>query len=207
MARVRYYTFWLAGILVVVFGLQQIVPYRFAWHVGAIEPQFFISLFSHASVAHLLGNLFALLIFGGILEGVIGSTRLAWVLIAAGVAGNLAGIGTYYSVLGASGAIFGAIGTLIVLRPLMVIWLDFLPLPMIVLGIGYAVVETIGAIANADHTGHLAHLAGFAVGVVFGLAWRKQFPAPRRLKRYRDRTRDKQIDAQLDEYEKRYMGG
>ena len=52
-----------------------------------------------------------------------------------GILANLISVNFYNSSLGASGAIFGVIGALVVVRPWMFVWAFGLPLPMIVAGI------------------------------------------------------------------------
>ena len=137
--RVKYYTLWICAVIVgVFFVLQQALGLDLAWNVGTIEANFFLSMIAHGSVSHLLGNLFALFLFGLILEGTLGSERYVLLLFAAAVAGNLAGIGSYDRVLGISGGILGVIGALAVLRPTMVVWISGLPMPMLLAGAAYA---------------------------------------------------------------------
>lgn len=207
--EIHYVSLWLAAAILVVFALQYLLPYRWAWSVGAVEWQFFGSMLAHGGVGHLLGNLFALGLFGLILEGTVGSRRTVTVLIAAGILGNLAGIGSYDSVIGASGAIYGLIGAMTVLRPRMVIWFEFLPMPMIVAGAAYALVDIVGAIGGGTGTGHLAHLAGLVAGGLLAVLWRKDVPPerPRRDRKQKlSREERRRIDAGLDDYERRYIG-
>ena len=69
----------------------------------------------HADVAHALGNAFALALFFGALSGQLGAGLAAVFVTAAGAAGNLANAylqGSPHDAVGASTAIFGAVGML-----------------------------------------------------------------------------------------------
>ena len=132
------------------------------------------SIFAHGGFDHLFYNMFALLLFGTILESVIGGKRWLIVFFAAGVIGGIAGLPLYDSTLGASGAIFGLMGALAVLRPRMTVYLGWFPLPMAVAVLFWAAGDLLGlfvpsGIANA------AHLAGLAVGLVIGWKLRPEF--------------------------------
>ena len=164
-----------------------------------------------------MGNLFALFLFGLMLEGTIGSKRYLYLLVAAGVAGNLAGIGSYNKVLGISGAVLGVIGALTVLRPKMVVWVSGLPMPMVVAGLAYAAIDLLGVLAPVSNTGHLAHLGGLVVGAVLAWRWRSEArtfgdglfekkPSKRRgsSKKLSRRERER-LDEELDKYEERYL--
>lgn len=206
--EMKYYSLYAAGlILFVFFILQSLIGLNLAWQVGSFDIRFFTSMVSHSGMPHLLGNLFSLLLFGLLLESVVGSMRFLKILFWAAVVGNLAGIGSYNAVLGISGGIYGLIGALSVLRPKMVIWLSGLPMPMILVGVAYAFIDLLGAIDPVSNTGHLAHLAGLVVGLVAGFMYRKQFPDNRSSSRSQrmDKQTKKAIDKQLDEYERRYL--
>ncbi len=195
-------------IVVVFFGVQGIMGLDLAWTVGNIEPNFFFSMIAHGSMAHLLGNLFALGLFGLLLEGTIGTKRYLWILLAAGVIGNIAGVfGGYHRVLGISGAIYGIFGALAVLRPKMVVWAAGMPMPMIVAAAGWTFMDIVGAFAGGTGTGHLAHLGGLVAGIVAGFYLRKQFPDKPRVRGRKKMSRDEKraADREIDAWEERYM--
>lgn len=135
---------------------------------------FVTSIFAHGSFEHLFYNMFALLLFGTILEGIIGGRRWLVVFFAAGIIGGIAGLPLYESTLGASGAIYGLMGALAVLRPRMPIFVSWIPLPMAAAVGLWAAGDLLGlfvpsGIANA------AHLAGLAVGIIAGWMMRGEF--------------------------------
>ena len=60
------------------------------------------------------------------------------------------------------------LGTLVVLRPTMVVWINFMPMPMWLAGIFWGLQDLIGVFI-ADNVGNIAHLGGLACGLIFGL--------------------------------------
>ncbi len=80
----------------------------------------FTSLFMHASIAHLGGNMLTLLFCGNNLESRMGKLKYLVIYVLSGIIGNVASLAYYaaagkYNVvaLGASGAVFGVIGAYI----------------------------------------------------------------------------------------------
>jgi hypothetical protein len=170
----------LAVVCVIIFALQTAVPsltdgLALVSANAFFQPWLFItSMFAHGSLEHLIYNIFALLLFGSILESIIGGRRWLAIYFASGIAAGIAAAIFYPASLGASGAIFGLLGALAVLRPRMTVWVAGIPMPMAIAAGVWAAGDLIGlfvpsGIANA------AHLAGLAVGLVVGLALRKQF--------------------------------
>jgi membrane associated rhomboid family serine protease len=126
----------------------------------------------HADLAHVGANAVAMAVFLGSVARRLGPALATWTTLAAGVAGNVLTAlvlpGGHVSI-GASTAVFGALGILSMLQvPRRSAWLT--------LGAGVALLGLLGTSARADL---LAHLFGFAAGVVEGLALRSLTP-PRR---------------------------
>ena len=124
--------------------------------------------FLHAGPAHLFYNMFALFLFGTILERIVGGNKFLLIYFSAGLLGSLATLPLYAASLGASGAIFGVMGTVAVLRPRMVVYVSYVPMPMIVAAFVWALMDLVGffvpsGVANA------AHLAGLGLGILAGL--------------------------------------
>ncbi|MFQ6011777.1 MAG: rhomboid family intramembrane serine protease, partial [Nitrososphaerales archaeon] len=110
---------------------------------------FVTSIFLHADLSHLIFNMFSLFIFGIYLERMVGRKLFLILFFSAGIIGNVGYILTSGNVLvpaiGASGAIYGVMGTLAVLAPFLLIFLyGVLPLPMIVAAGAYAVLDIMG---------------------------------------------------------------
>ncbi|MFH1222603.1 MAG: rhomboid family intramembrane serine protease [Candidatus Micrarchaeota archaeon] len=126
------------------------------------------SMFLHADFMHLLFNMFALLMFGLYLERKVGRTWFLIIYLASGIIGGL-GFQAFSApgdmAIGASGAIFGIIGALVVLEPKMTVYVYLIPLPIAVAGILYALIEVVG-MGQVDNIAHSAHLLGLAGGFI-----------------------------------------
>jgi len=135
--------------------------------------RFVTAVFLHGGFAHLLYNVLALALFGSILERFIGGKRFLIVFFVTGILANLISVNFYDSSLGASGAIFGVIGALVIIRPLMVIWAFGMPMPMFIAGILWAAGDLIGLFVPSN-VANLAHLSGMFFGLIFGFSYRKK---------------------------------
>lgn len=140
------------------------------------------SLFLHANVIHLLGNMVFLAAVGAAVELATGSIRFALVYSISG----LAGIALHYFItrhtpdaapyIGASGAVAGCaayysfryVGLKVAIAPktaVPVIWVTLL----------WVVLQVVGAFVKLGDTGgtaYWAHLGGFAAGIVISLVFR-----------------------------------
>jgi len=148
----------------------------------------FTSMFLHADLFHLGGNMLFLYVFGDNVEDAFGRGRYFIFYLLAGLAANMlfvsTGLDSTVPAIGASGAIAGVLGAYMVLYPgariltlVFIGWVFLLPLPAIVF-LGYWFiyqllyglltlgVETVGGIA------YWAHIGGFAAGLFFGAVWR-----------------------------------
>ena len=178
--KFRYYFLWLCLICIGIYVLQLLIPgftELFVLNLKAIyEKQYwrFVSaIFLHGSAVHLIYNLFALLLFGLILEKLIGSRNFLIVFFASGIVGNLIGVNFYSSSLGASGAIYGIIGCITLVNPMMMVWAFGLLVPMFVAASLWVIGDIMGVFGfgGAD-VGYIAHLSGVLIGIVFGLVFR-----------------------------------
>lgn len=132
--------------------------------------------FLHGDQFHLFFNMFALYMFGRIVEQVMGSRRFITYYLLCGVAGAL-----FYTLLvllgwldsgilvGASAGIFGILVALVVIAPDMRVMLLFPPIPMKMktmgmLMLGIAVVFVIFDLDNAG--GEAGHLGGMILGFI-----------------------------------------
>jgi len=198
--KLRLTSFWLAGMCIIVFILQALTSTEYFIldrSLMLVQPYRIISaLFAHSDIVHLLSNLFALCLFGLILEGRIGPSRVLYLFLVAGIIINI--FSPYDRSLGASGAIYAIIGTLIVLRPRMIIWVEGLPMPMLLAGFVWFFQDFFG-IFIPDNVGNIAHLSGLFIGISYGFRLRKQFAD-----RPKKRKHDPLTERQLDEYEKHH---
>lgn len=133
-------------------------------------------MFLHADLEHLFFNMFALFIFGNALERRVGGGMFLLIYFVSGIvgaAGFMLVSGPGASALGASGAIFGVIGALIVVAPKMVVYLfGAVPMPMAAVGLIYAAIELFG-FGRADNIAHSAHLLGLVGGFALAKIYEK----------------------------------
>jgi len=197
--KFRFYAVKLSVIIGVIFILQTTIQNftglfvlnELSWQ----QPwRFITSIFLHGGIAHLVLNLFALLLFGSILERFINHKKLLLVFFTTGILANIVSINFYNSSLGASGAIFGIIGALILIKPLMPIWAFGMPMPLFVAGILWAIGDLLGTYGfftsnPINNTGNIAHLSGMAFGILLGF-W---------LRKHLKEKRIKKVDLSLDE--------
>jgi hypothetical protein len=125
------------------------------------------SMFAHGDFEHILFNMFALFMFGSILEEKIGTNRFIFLYLISGLLGSVGFMlfnSPFDSALGASGAIYGILGALVLLAPQLQVFIYFFPVPMWLAGPIYAAIE-IFALGKADNIAHSAHLLGFVAGL------------------------------------------
>ena len=127
------------------------------------------AMFLHGGFTHLLFNMYALLLFGPLIEKKIGTKRFLILYFVAGLLASIAA--SYYpSALGASGAIMGVLGMVIILFPkLKVLFFFIIPMSMRTAGIVFALIDIFGFAFGGSNIAHLAHLAGLGVGLFYGI--------------------------------------
>ena len=174
----KHFTLFLSAACLFVFALQLIFPEVTGelalTHEFFHKPwQLFTNIFAHASFPHLFFNLFALLLFGSMLESLEGSRRFAYLFLSSLLLTDIASLMFYPATVGMSGIIYAILGALAVLRPSMLVLVFGMPLPLILAIIFWALVDLVGVfypsgVANASH------LAGLITGVLFGIAWKME---------------------------------
>lgn len=175
----KWYAVKLVIICVIIFILQLIFPWitnEFALISKEVlfKPWMFLtSIFLHGGIEHLLYNMFALALFGSILEKIISEKRLLTVFFISGLLASFSAL-IYPASLGASGAIFGILGCLAILRPRMPVWFYGFPIPMFFAIFIWAAGDLLGLFYPSG-IGNAAHLGGLAVGIIFGLKLKERF--------------------------------
>ena len=176
--KFKFYALKLSAIMIFIFILQFVFSdftSLFLLNQDSFSElwRFVTAIFLHGGFPHLLYNLFALALFGSILEKYIGSKKFLFVFFVTGIFANLISINYYGASLGASGAIFGIIGALVLIRPMLVVWAFGLPMPMFLAGALWAVGDVIGIFVPSN-IANVAHLSGMFFGLVFGLIYRER---------------------------------
>src|SRR3989339_107325 len=172
----RFFALWISAICIIAFVLQLLFSGFTDLFVlnGFAYPEiwrFVTSIFLHADIMHIAYNLFALILFGMILESIVGSRNFLIVFIVSGILANIISVNFYDSSLGASGAIFGVIGALIIVRPTLTVWAFGLPMPIFIAGILWAFVDLMGVLSPSN-VANIAHLSGMFFGLLLGLLFR-----------------------------------
>jgi membrane associated rhomboid family serine protease len=183
-------TYWLLGILFVVFVIQLIsisVGFPFTEMLilnptailqGQMLWGIFTNMFLHGGIFHIFFNSWALFMFGFALEKIIGGKNLLKVFLISGLFASLFYVLTSVfllnssvSALGASGAIFGVIGAMVALRPHTKVMLIFPPVPMELwmLAVFFVVIALVWfGLGGNTGIAENAHLGGLIMGYVLG---------------------------------------
>jgi membrane associated rhomboid family serine protease len=203
----KYVAIWIGLAMIGMFVLQSIYGteiFLLDQELMFEQPYRLITaIFAHGSLNHLMSNLFSLLLFGLILEGRIGGKNTLFIFILTGIAINLLlPIMPYTRVLGASGAIFAIMGVLVALRPLMTIFLGFVPMPLIVAAIIWVIQDLLG-VFYPTNVANIAHLAGLFMGLILGLYLRTNKYGDGLKPSTKKNYEEKSIDNELDDYERR----
>lgn len=203
--RLRYFALIFTALCILVFiiqvavsGFTDIFVLRSADALA--RPWILVtSIFLHGSVSHLLYNMLALAIFGLILEGTIGTRKFLIVFFITGIIASIGSSLFYPSSLGASGAIFGLLGTLAVLRPKMTIWVMGVPMPMFVAVIVWLLID-LGGIFYPTNIANAAHIAGLFAGFAMGYYWKSRYPYETSKQKNPKAVEEHEIDQWEDEW-------
>ena len=163
--------------------------------------QIVTSMFMHADISHLFCNMFALWMFGRIVEYDLGSRRFLLYYLVCGMGAGLIQLGVqsvewsvlaaqgvvpqslsmmrvlYSTTIGASGAVFGILLAYGMIHPNNVIMLMFPPIALkakwfVVI---YGAVELVAGVAGTGGTvAHFAHLGGMLFGWLLLRYWKKK---------------------------------
>mgnify|MGYP003575885550 CR=1 FL=1 len=145
--------------------------------------------FLHGGMLHLAFNMFALYMFGGAVEAVLGTRRYLVYYFVSVVSAALTQLifaaisGGMYPTLGASGGVFGILLAYSIYFPHNRVMLLFPPIPMParVFVLFYAAIELfLGVTGTQEGVAHFAHLGGMIGGFALLRYWRgSRRPRPR----------------------------
>ena len=173
-SKVPYVTYIIILINVILFvfgtltGLQNDLLYRFGVAGELVKNgdyyRLFTAMFFHGGFLHLLFNCYALYIIGSQLEGFLGKIKYLIIYLLSGVAGALFSCAFNHSgiSIGASGAIFGLMGSLVYFGYYYRVYLgnvvksQIIPLIIFNLALGFAM-------NNIDNFAHIGGLIGGAL--------------------------------------------
>lgn len=178
-------------INVVVFVAQMVLdnsPTEPGWFTNflALKPfvypnfsyyQLITHMFAHGGFFHILFNMYALWLFGSVLERKWGTKKF---LIFYFVCGFVAAIAQAYlslaPAIGASGAVMGLLAAFAVTFPNVQFYILPLPFPIKAkwLAVIYAAIDIFGGVSSSDNIAHFAHLGGLVAGLILAFIWKKQ---------------------------------
>ncbi len=188
LARKGWISQWLVVANVVIFGYMEILwmayPERYLALWGDVafhsdEPLgigLLASMFVHADVLHLLGNMLVLYFIGVALEERIGTNRTMAIYVATGVLSTV-GYALFrwnqdFALVGASGAVSGLMGAMLVLYPRDEIAMIVGPIFMRRVPVWIAVCAFFGMeviltllVYSGDNVAHAAHVIGLVAGI------------------------------------------
>ena len=146
---------------------------------------FLTSMFMHGGFFHIFANMFSLFFIGSLVEKILGKKRYLYFYMVSGLSAGLffvlsslifsSDFSTY--AVGASGALFGLIGFLMLITPNLPVYIMFIPIPikMKYAAPGILVVLWFISIAGNVPIGNTAHLGGLLVGLIYGIYLRDKY--------------------------------
>ncbi len=173
-------TLILLNLLVFAWELQEramgLSPARFM-HRFAVSPADLVQgnylpllthLFAHAGVAHLLGNMLTLFVFGRVVERHLGGWLMLASYLGAALVSTSLSLGVQIALhqnvptLGASGAVAGMVALGILFAPFTVTFEALVPMPLLLLGWLAMAADFSGiTLGRDDGIDHFAHLGGY----------------------------------------------
>lgn len=154
----------------------------YAYNSPLFEPyQLVTHMFAHGGFFHILFNMYALWMFGSVLERVWGPKRFLIFYLVCGLAAGVTQMFTIAELgaptVGASGAIMGLLAAFAYLFPNTEFYILPFPFPikakyMVAI---YAAIDLFGGLhpGGADNIAHFAHLGGLVMGFILVIIWNK----------------------------------
>lgn len=154
---------------------------KYKFQIGRIQAgeklRMITSGFLHVDWLHLILNMYALYLFGGLVFLHFSTVHFLAIYLAGLLGGSMYSFiqhkkEYYYSAVGASGAVSGIMFAAVMLYPdktYSFIFFPFFDFPAYLLGIGYLIYSIYGMKKNIGNIGHSAHLGGAIGGYVLTL--------------------------------------
>lgn len=162
-------TYIIMGINVILFAYSLFANYDVLYRYGMYNPfvkegefyRLFTCIFLHVDIFHLLCNMYALYVIGPQLESFFGKWKFLFIYLISGLCGSLLSFTFNIDIIsvGASGAIFGLLGSMLYFgyyyRTYLgnVVRSQIVPIILLNLGLGFA-------LNNVDNFGHIGGLIG-----------------------------------------------
>jgi len=159
------------------FALRPVDALNGAWW------QFFTYMFLHADPLHIFLNMFALFMFGVVMEQALGWKKYLFLYMVSGVGSALFYLlltsvfipGDFtVLMLGASGAVFGVLAAFGFMFPKEKIYVYFVPLPGLVAVLFFAAFELIAGLTGVmPGIANFGHLGGIITSALLMLVWKR----------------------------------
>ena len=151
----------------------------YSYNSGLFEPyQLVTHMFAHGGFFHILFNMYALWMFGSVLERVWGPKRFLIFYLVCGLAAGLTQMFLVSggAAIGASGAIMGLLAAFAYTFPNTQFYILPFPFPIKAkyMAAIYAAIDLFGGFSGStDNVAHFAHLGGLAMGFILVIIWNK----------------------------------
>ena len=150
---------------------------------------FLTSMFMHGGFFHLFVNMFSLFFLGTFLQRILGQKRYLWFYLISGLFAGLFFVFLslipvqFFSAdfdvfaVGASGALFGLIGLMMLLTPNLPVYIMFIPIPIKIkyAAPGMLVLLWLISVTGNIPIGNTAHLGGLIAGLFYGFYLKSRY--------------------------------
>ncbi|KAA9041999.1 rhomboid family intramembrane serine protease [Ginsengibacter hankyongi] len=158
-------------------GLTNILA-LYPYNSGLFKPyQLVTHMFAHGGFLHILFNMYALWIFGSVLERIWGPKKFLIFYLVCGLAAGLTQMFfvTTGAAIGASGAIMGLLAAFAYTFPNTEFFILPFPFPIKAkyMAAIFAAFDIFGGFAGSDNVAHFAHLGGLVMGLILVIVWNK----------------------------------
>lgn len=157
----------------------------YSYDTGLFKPyQLVTHMFAHGGFFHILFNMYALWLFGAVLEKTWGPKRFLIFYLVCGLAAGLTQmfLVSQGAAIGASGAVMGLLAAFAYTFPNVEFFILPIPFPIKAkyLAMVYAAIDIFGGFSGGgDGVAHFAHLGGLAMGFILAIIWNKNKPGMR----------------------------
>lgn len=152
----------------------------YSYDTGFFKPYQLVShMFAHANFFHILFNMYALWLFGAVLERSWGPKKFLIFYLVCGLAAASAQmfLVSQGAAIGASGAVMGLLAAFAYTYPNVQFYIFPIPFPLKAkyLAAIYAAIDIFGGFAGGagDNVAHFAHLGGLIMGFILVIIWGK----------------------------------
>lgn len=146
---------------------------------------FATSMFMHGGFFHLFVNMLSLFFIGSLVEKILGKKRYIWFYLITGLFAGIFFVLVSYVfnmdlevyAVGASGALFGLVGLLMLLTPNLPVYIMFIPIPIKMKYAAPGILILLWVISALGDVpiGNIAHLGGLILGLGYGIYLRQKY--------------------------------